>query len=92
MMQVQLRHKVILERCLSKLIMRLQWSAFQGWRAAAEAARLQSVALARFEARCIQAHQRRAFQQCVSPSSQISWIAVVHLKATRENDLKIYGA
>lgn len=59
--QEQRRHRVILARCLDKVVARLQWNALRTWRAATEAARVQAVTLARHRARCDLACQRAAF-------------------------------
>ncbi|BDA40636.1 hypothetical protein COCOBI_01-2890 [Coccomyxa sp. Obi] len=59
--QEQRRHRVILARCLDKVVARLQWNALQAWRTAATAARIRAVALSRHRARCDLACQQRAF-------------------------------
>ncbi|CAL8467052.1 g6588 [Coccomyxa elongata] len=59
--QEQRRHRIILARCLDKVVARLQWNALQAWRAATDAARIRAVALSRHRARCDVACQQRAF-------------------------------
>lgn len=64
--QEQRRHRVILARCLEKVVAKLQWNALQAWRVTVEAARVRAVALARHRARCSLACQRNAFAKCAS--------------------------
>lgn len=63
-MQVRQRDRVILQRCLDRLIFRLQWSALAAWRSAAAAARVHATILARAAAKRDVACQRAAFTRC----------------------------
>jgi hypothetical protein len=63
---------VVLERCLDKVVARLQWNALQAWREATTAARVRAVTLARHRARCALTCQRTAFAKCAQTQSLLS--------------------